>query len=93
MTQAGEIKPHGIAELEAVYDGPSRAGFGSAVFFAQLSATDDLERIALEKYRFFVGDLWERYGEDAWMGSWRKVYARHQRYGDSEFCVDDPGQH
>jgi hypothetical protein len=31
---------------------------------------------ALEKYKYFVGDLWERWGEDAWMGPWKEVYAR-----------------
>jgi len=76
MPHPGKIKPRGVAELEAVYGGPSQAGFGSAVFFVQLAADDDLEKIALDHYRYFVGGLWERYGEDAWMGPWREVYAR-----------------
>jgi hypothetical protein len=32
--------------------------------------------VALGKYEYFVGDLWERWGEDAWMGPWKEVYAR-----------------
>ena len=39
-------------------------------------AAGDLEQIALEKYRYFVGELWERYDEDAWMGPWKLVYSR-----------------
>ncbi|MFM1891495.1 MAG: hypothetical protein RLZ44_572, partial [Pseudomonadota bacterium] len=31
---------------------------------------------ALAKYRGFVGKLWERYGEQAWMGPWKEVYLR-----------------
>jgi hypothetical protein len=36
----------------------------------------DLEQGALEYYQYFVGDLWARWGEDAWMGPWKEVYAR-----------------
>ncbi|MCA9874146.1 MAG: hypothetical protein KC441_10840 [Anaerolineales bacterium] len=46
------------------------------MFYSQLLAADDLEQKAIEIYRFFVGGLWERYGEDAWMGPWHEVYAR-----------------
>jgi hypothetical protein len=46
------------------------------VFHEHLKATDDLERAALAKYRFFVGDQWERFGEAVWMGSWKEVYSR-----------------
>ena len=69
-------KPACITVLEAAYGAPSPAGFGSAVFYEQLKPSDDLEKKALEKYRYFVGNLWERYGEDAWMGPWKQVYAR-----------------
>ena len=65
-----------MANLEAVYGAPSQAAFGSAVFSEKLTATDDLAQAALAKYRYFVGDLWERYGEQAWMGPWREVYTR-----------------
>jgi hypothetical protein len=69
-------KPEAVTELEAVYGPPSQAGFGSAVFYAQLEPDADLAAAALDKYRFFVGELWERYGEEAWLGPWRQVYAR-----------------
>jgi hypothetical protein len=62
--------------LEAAYGAPSQAGFGSAVFFERLAAGVDLTQEARQKYQYFVGDLWQRYGEAAWMGPWREVYAR-----------------
>jgi hypothetical protein len=71
-----QTKPKAVIDLEAAYGAPSQSGFGSAVFYEQLKAEDDLERLALSKYRYFVGDLWERYGEGAWMGPWKQVYAR-----------------
>ncbi len=69
-------KPEYVADLEAAYGAPSQSGFGSAVFYESLAATDDLAQKALEKYQYFVGDLWERYGEDAWLGPWKEVYVR-----------------
>jgi len=72
-----EGKPSYVTDLEAAYGAPSQAGFGSAVFFTALDPDKDLEQAALEYYRYFVGDLWERYGEDAWMGPWKEVYARN----------------
>jgi hypothetical protein len=65
-----------LAGLEAAYGPPSQAAFGSAVFGEALDANTTLETVALDKYRCFVGDLWTRYGEDAWIGPWREVYAR-----------------
>lgn len=76
MTNTKLTKPKQVIDLEAAYGAPSQAGFGSAVFYAQLDVADDLEKVALEKYRCFTGDLWERYGEDAWMSPWKEVYAR-----------------
>lgn len=76
MTNTNPIKPNSVTDLEASYGAPSQAGFGSAVFYEKQVASDDLEKMALEKYRYFVGDLWERYGEDAWMGPWKQVHAR-----------------
>lgn len=35
-----------------------------------------LAKAALAQYRFFVGPLWERFGEAAWLRPWREVYAR-----------------
>lgn len=73
---AKEVKPDYVTRLEASYGVPSQAGFGSAVFYEALKSTDDLTEAALEKYRYFVGDLWQRYGEDAWMTPWKQVYTR-----------------
>lgn len=56
--------------------GARKAAFGSAVFFEVLRDTDDLQQAALAKYRYFVGALWERFGEPAWMEPWREVHAR-----------------
>jgi hypothetical protein len=72
----GTAKPDYVTALEAAYGAPSQAGFGSAVFYEPVKTADGLDQAALAKYRFFVGDLWERYGEAAWMGPWRRVYTR-----------------
>ena len=87
MTNTNQIKPNAVTELEAAYGAPSQAGFGSAVFFEQLQPTDDLEMAALAKYKYFVGELWERYGEDAWMGPWKEVYAR-QSGGQADIVAE-----
>lgn len=73
-TEAG--RPVYVTALEAAYGAPSQAGFGSAVFHETMKPDDDLAQAALARYRYFTGDLWERYGEDAWMGPWKEVYAR-----------------
>ncbi len=67
-----------IGDLEAVFGGPSSEGFGSAVFSDILESDEDgdLERTALDVYRRFVGELWDRWGEDAWMAPWKQVYVR-----------------
>jgi len=64
------------ANLAAAYGPPSQAAFGSAVFYEPQFGDGDLPAAALAKYKYFVGDLWERYGEEAWMGPWRQVYTR-----------------
>jgi hypothetical protein len=71
---AGE--PAYVTGLEAASGAPSQAAFGSAVFHEQLKAADDLAQAALAKYKYFVGDQRQRYGEDAWMGPWKEVYTR-----------------
>jgi hypothetical protein len=76
MTTSAPAKPDYVVSLEAAYGAPSQAGFGSAVFFEPMQAGDDLEQAALAKYRVFVGELWERWGEDAWMRPWKEVYTR-----------------
>ncbi len=73
---ASTVRPDAVAALEAAFGPPSQAGFGSAVFYDPLAPGVDLEQAALARYQFFVGDLWERYGADAWMGPWQRVYSR-----------------
>ena len=68
MTSTNQTKPKFVIELEAAYGVPSQAAFGSAVFYNEMEATDDLEKSAFETYRYFVGDLWERFGEEASKG-------------------------
>jgi hypothetical protein len=46
------------------------------VFYEPLTASDKLDQAALAKYKYFVGDLWGRYGEDAWIRPWKAVYTR-----------------
>lgn len=72
----GHSPPGDVSDLITIYGPPSQAGFGSAVFHEQLAPDADLEQAALRHYRYFVGDLWERYGETAWMSTWKQVYAR-----------------
>jgi hypothetical protein len=69
-------KPAFVTALEAAYGPPSQSGFGSAVFHEPLGADDSLTDAALAKYKYYVGELWERWGEDAWMGPWKEVYTR-----------------
>lgn len=78
-TVKASTKPPYVAALEAAYGAPSQAGFGSAVFYSDTAPEKDLEQAALEYYQYFVGDLWERWGEDAWMGPWKEVYSRKAR--------------
>lgn len=73
---AAITKPDYVIALEQAYGAPSQAAFGSAVFYAPGEAATDLEQAALAHYRYFVGDLWERYGEAAWLGPWRQLYRR-----------------
>ncbi len=76
VTTSTPAKPDYAASLEAAYGAPSQSGFGSAVFYEPMQAGDDLEQAALARYRYFVGELWERWGEGAWMGPWKEVYNR-----------------
>lgn len=75
-SNSGVEKPGYVRNLEASFGPPSQQGFGSAVFFERIGAGDSLEKSGLSAYRTFVGDLWQRYGEAAWMGPWKKVYSR-----------------
>ncbi len=65
-----------VTVLQAIYGQPSQAGFGSAVFDELIQSGTDLESIALQYYQHFVGNLWEQYGESAWMSTWKQVYVR-----------------
>jgi hypothetical protein len=65
-----------VTALQAIYGSPSQAGFGSAVFDEFIEPGRDLEPIALRYYQHFVGKLWEQFGADAWMSTWKQVYAR-----------------
>ncbi|MFB2836113.1 hypothetical protein [Floridanema evergladense] len=65
-----------VTALRAIYGQPSQAGFGSAVFDEIIEPGTDLEPIALRYYQHFVGKLWEQFGADAWMSTWKQVYAR-----------------
>jgi hypothetical protein len=81
MTQSKKSKPAGdkpqyVVDLEGPYGPPSQEGFGAAVFFEVADASDDLAALALKYYKYFVGDLWARWGEEAWMGPWKEVYTR-----------------
>lgn len=69
-------KPQYAIQLESVYGSPSQAGFGSAVFYIPADPISELDAVALECYRYFVGDLWDRFGETAWMQPWKVVYQR-----------------
>jgi hypothetical protein len=74
---AGSAKPTYVTDLEKAYGAPSQEGFGSAVFFEQLKSDAYLEKEALAKYKYFVGEQWDRLGGDkAWLGPWKKVYSR-----------------
>jgi NAD(P)-dependent dehydrogenase (short-subunit alcohol dehydrogenase family) len=37
---------------------------------------EDLEAVARAQYRHFLGPLWERFGEAAWLGSWAEAHRR-----------------
>jgi len=76
MDSSAPTKPDYLTRMETAFGAPGEAGFGSAVFHEVLKGTDDLSQAAKVKYRTFVGQLWERFGEAAWMGPWREAYVR-----------------
>jgi hypothetical protein len=69
-------RPDYVRTLEAVFGGPNQSGFGSTVLFATARDRGELVRLAREAYRHFMGALWERWGEAAWMGPWRLIHER-----------------
>jgi hypothetical protein len=83
MTQSTlQTRPAYVSALEAAYGAPSQAGFGSAVFYEAAIATADLEQAALDRYRYFVGELWERFGAAAWLSTWQLLYTRSDQPRD-----------
>ncbi len=74
-------EPDDFQALQAVFGQPSQGAWGSAVFVSRIEGRDDLEARALETYRTFVGDAWERFGADAWMSGWR---LEHERSGGGD---------
>jgi hypothetical protein len=52
----------GSSAGEPAYVTALEAAFGSAVFPEQSKAADDLAQAALAKYKYFIGDQWERFG-------------------------------
>lgn len=46
------------------------------MFYDLIEPGSDLELIALQYYQHFVGNLWEQFGADAWMTTWKQVYSR-----------------
>lgn len=70
-------KPSLVAELEKVFGGPSQAAFGTSVFFEPAAEPHaDLDQQALAKYKYFVGENWDRFGADNWLGTWSLVSQR-----------------
>lgn len=65
-----------VMGLQVIYGPPSQSGFGSAVFDELIEPGAALEPVALRYYQHFVGNLWEQYGETAWMSTWKQVYIR-----------------
>ncbi|MEZ4660101.1 MAG: hypothetical protein R2911_21295 [Caldilineaceae bacterium] len=72
---ARSAQPVYLADLATFTVRPARRRL-AAVFAETLTDGADLTAAALAKYKYFVGDLWDQYGEDAWMGPWKEVYAR-----------------
>lgn len=71
-------KPKYLLLMETAYGPPSQNGFGSAVFFETIDSDEPLEKAALQRYKYFVGETWDRFGEDAWMSGWKQVYTRQK---------------
>lgn len=71
--------PGYVIQLQDLFGAPSQSGFGSAVFYDESSAgsgAESLEAYGLSKYRYFCGDKWDQFGEDAWLSGWKLVYQR-----------------
>jgi hypothetical protein len=75
--RSGEVvRPAYVKALELHFGQPNQDGIGSTVLFDQAADLEVLQRLSLEKYRYFLGPLWERFGETAWLAPWRIVLSR-----------------
>ena len=73
-------KPAYVTALERAFGEPNQSAFGSSVFFvSETTQSGPLEPTALSRYRFFVGELWDRFGEEKWMSTWVQVFARDRK--------------
>ncbi len=77
--EPGRDIPDEVARLQKFYGPPSQSGFGSAVFYDRGECPPPevtLEQASLARYQYFVGEIWERYGEENWLNAWRPIYVR-----------------
>jgi hypothetical protein len=75
-----ESKPDYVSALEKIFGAPNQNAFGSSVFFVPaVEQSASLEADGFAKYKFFVGEVWERLGEENWKNGWSLVYARDVR--------------
>lgn len=69
--------PAYVKRLASAFGPPSNSAWGSAVFFEVGIEDGELAKRAVQYYRHFVGDLWQRFGEKAWMSGWTLAFTRH----------------
>ncbi len=70
-------KPEYVVKLEKVYGTASQDVFGSSVYFDPAENPErSLEKAALAKYQYSMGEKWERFGRENWLGEWSLVYQR-----------------
>jgi hypothetical protein len=81
-SNSAQNKPDFVAALEKAFGEPKQNAFGSSVFFVPATSQSvSLETQALSQYRFFTGELWDRFGEEKWMSTWLQVYVRDKNIG------------
>lgn len=84
-----------IEALESKFGKPNNNGFGSSVFYEISREEMNLDDIALEDYKLFMGDKWTENSTIDWMGGWQKIYDR-QTDGEGNIIdkiksITDPG--
>lgn len=94
VTSVRELKmterPALVCDLENVFGVASSAAFGSTVFFDDQSSSGNqrtLEDMSIEKYRFFCGETWTKFGEDKWLKGWSELY--HRSVGHTNGIVSE----